>query len=1256
MQQALTIGEKRPHIGEHTHSHTTFLSLNQGANYGAINAFSGGTHHHYLGITPEQHKHVASKPEGFPSVKRYPPLGLYVSRKKLEERIINPLIKKIRDIVLLVGQPGNGKTKLAQHAVKILLKKFPKYNCFWFDARNDLTLSNSYKTLASQLETSFHGAEQNECLVSRVKNFLIEKNAGWILVFDDALSYDKLKSYLPVSDNNIIILTSKFKDEWSELNSKVQVDVGLMNESESCELFKETSGLESFEQQIPGLVQSMQYYPILISTFATYFKFIHRGCAIDYSDLIKVYKNYISNPVQALEMNQSKFIEYRDDSNQKKDEIKILLNDVVSKYQATNKKRLMIAVISCIDENNWYWSAKYEWSNNYIVENIVDKHENLHTLLNNKFEKAGSKAESYSGFIEKYNNQPNDVISSNVYAEILKEASIALGYYHHESIDLTWQLIMRSLVKSLKGNEKNIFHKIMLIFTYSYEHISKEFLFKVLSYWKDNGFSADQDNTISRVINECIDQNLLIYNGEDQSYSAQHSTLKYSLRSYFKTNWYTIKEIYNSKIEKNDYIHLLGMTSVIETLINAFPAAYVETYIRINEWDSMRDCAIHALEIYKFCHENYFDTDEKIKVIISSDDGKEIIEAFIENYVKFLQRLSVFHIIIVSDFTSAKNMLEHIENLIDITNIGRETLPHLHQSLSEAYYFSGDYEYALELMKIALDEKIEFYKDENHPECMATRHGIGELFTALNQFEKADKLYDLIVNNAIANDPEQAYARHSKAVILHIEMNKAVNIDVKKKKFESANDLLEIALTEKRKIFGYNFGFIKVLCLKENCAELGDENKEKLLSKKYTLFGKYNANFYIYYLDHKNQIQRKRVNNYKESLRNYFKRADNDFLKIKEENRSWVLDIIKSELKSSPATYGDNHPEIMTTLLELARLLLDFEDYHGAKEKYENILSLAQQRDDFNLISQVQYYMSTLVFLSRQDVKESKNLIEQAKHNQGKVIKNKMANKNYLSLEFSLAFIFIYEEAYSDALEKLNFISSEMYTNNFKNENFESKIRYLIYLLGSFSLRNSNNVDINLLLNIYKQLHVYHTQNGAWYYSDSDKEFGFNDSPIEKVDYSMLLKNITSVSNILKPMVLDELFLDDFKNYLVKENIIDESRAKQKSQYESLAKESGIVKACLRYLEKKGQDKYETIHPCILNSMAYLKGRSIKLELSSSDEYSVKSLMSAPMLPSLSNMRHSNEKLINKSESDLSNNKLQTDIDEDKKDLAELLC
>ena len=202
----------------------------------------------------------------------------YIKRPRVWRELRKGLLELgRRRFVVLTGLGGVGKSQLALEYITDTLSGNDRYRFIaWFAAENPSQLVGAYLDLAEQFMGPA-GAElkgkSEDVVVSAVKTWL-ERQQFWLLVYDNATSWDAIVKYLPQttqSRTQHIIVTSRHQD-WPTQCSKVEV--GEMELSECVELVKAVGDIKEHDRSqnvdIYVLADRLGRLPLALSQAAAY--------------------------------------------------------------------------------------------------------------------------------------------------------------------------------------------------------------------------------------------------------------------------------------------------------------------------------------------------------------------------------------------------------------------------------------------------------------------------------------------------------------------------------------------------------------------------------------------------------------------------------------------------------------------------------------------------------------------------------------------------------------------------------------------------------------------------------------------------------------------------------------------------------------------------------------------------------------------------------------------------------------------------
>ncbi len=125
------------------------------------------------------------------------------------------------------GLGGIGKTQIAIEYAYRFEKEYKIV--WWIKSEENTTLTNDYASLATKLQLPECEVADQAVVVEAVKNWL-DKNSGWLLIFDNATNPDDIRQFIPQHHLGHIIITSQ-KKEWGEIGKGLSLTYFTRDES-----------------------------------------------------------------------------------------------------------------------------------------------------------------------------------------------------------------------------------------------------------------------------------------------------------------------------------------------------------------------------------------------------------------------------------------------------------------------------------------------------------------------------------------------------------------------------------------------------------------------------------------------------------------------------------------------------------------------------------------------------------------------------------------------------------------------------------------------------------------------------------------------------------------------------------------------------------------------------------------------------------------------------------------------------------------
>src|SRR3990167_5745408 len=186
----------------------------------------------------------------------------FVGREEELQAIHSFFKKEKRQILALTGGPGFGKTQIAKKYAQQFYKDYRLM--WWFDAQQDIP--SQFEKMAAALNHILPEKEKiilstlsKDALVDRVKDILRVKNIPFLLIFDNAETYDQIEKYLPYTyqePRKHVLLTSRYANIWTD-----KVEVRKFKRKDSIALIKQNLP-KSNDADIENLAKTLSDYPL----------------------------------------------------------------------------------------------------------------------------------------------------------------------------------------------------------------------------------------------------------------------------------------------------------------------------------------------------------------------------------------------------------------------------------------------------------------------------------------------------------------------------------------------------------------------------------------------------------------------------------------------------------------------------------------------------------------------------------------------------------------------------------------------------------------------------------------------------------------------------------------------------------------------------------------------------------------------------------------------------------------------------------
>lgn len=215
----------------------------------------------------------------------------FTGRDETLQEIESKFNKKGESFVTLVGISGVGKTQIAKKYVHLHLREYDIV--WWFDASKDLEAQ--FLQLANQWQNSFpesfpSGPLSSEDLIAFIKNILNTTDKNWLLIFDNATSYEDFERYLPSVQLGYkkIIVTSCNSNAWPN-----KILLSELSQKDAFHLLKKLGEVRpEREKDLEKILKISEKYPLSLIRIADFIR-QHKSSFQDYVCLQK--KEHLSH-------------------------------------------------------------------------------------------------------------------------------------------------------------------------------------------------------------------------------------------------------------------------------------------------------------------------------------------------------------------------------------------------------------------------------------------------------------------------------------------------------------------------------------------------------------------------------------------------------------------------------------------------------------------------------------------------------------------------------------------------------------------------------------------------------------------------------------------------------------------------------------------------------------------------------------------------------------------------------------------------
>jgi Tetratricopeptide repeat len=136
---------------------------------------------------------------------------------------------------------------------------------WWLRAEAPSSLIADYIALATELQLQERHESEQELVVRAMRKWL-DKNKGWLLIFDNAKDAKSISDYLPESSGGHVLITSRNQD-WRAFGKPLSIDV--WNRNEAIAFLQKRTG-QSDEKAADKLAEALGDLPLALEQAAAY--------------------------------------------------------------------------------------------------------------------------------------------------------------------------------------------------------------------------------------------------------------------------------------------------------------------------------------------------------------------------------------------------------------------------------------------------------------------------------------------------------------------------------------------------------------------------------------------------------------------------------------------------------------------------------------------------------------------------------------------------------------------------------------------------------------------------------------------------------------------------------------------------------------------------------------------------------------------------------------------------------------------------
>ncbi|MCL5037510.1 MAG: toll/interleukin-1 receptor domain-containing protein [Chloroflexi bacterium] len=198
------------------------------------------------------------------------------------ETLLNQLRDELSmgDVVVLNGPDGMGKSQVA---LKYAYDNENNYDIVWWIRADDLAfLESDFAALAEELNFPDRELKTRGEIVDFTRQWL-EYKPGWLLIFDNALSVEDLKRYIPTGSTGHVLVTSK-NPGWGK-GTRV-VTVSAFYREEAIKFLQKRTG-KMVAEEAASLADELTFMPQALELAGAHIS----QTGVTFSKYLKMYRN-----------------------------------------------------------------------------------------------------------------------------------------------------------------------------------------------------------------------------------------------------------------------------------------------------------------------------------------------------------------------------------------------------------------------------------------------------------------------------------------------------------------------------------------------------------------------------------------------------------------------------------------------------------------------------------------------------------------------------------------------------------------------------------------------------------------------------------------------------------------------------------------------------------------------------------------------------------------------------------------------------